>query len=158
LESERMRAAHAEIAHHMERFGIEQPGALLAHLVASGQRERGGLAAITAAERAAEKLAWNSAADLLRQATELLSDEQARARRLYVRLAEMASFAGRHAEAASAYLRAARVEPDAAAQLERLAAQQLLRAGRTDAALALFKQLLARVGLHYPDNEWQARA
>jgi hypothetical protein len=62
--------------------------------------------------------------------------------------------AGRGAQAAEAYLRAAEgAEPAEARKLQRMAAQQYLRSGRLSAGLPLTAELLNQVGISFPRSQ-----
>jgi eukaryotic-like serine/threonine-protein kinase len=154
LPSTRVRALHLAVAGAMEQLAVDDPLRRVEHLRAAGELTRAAQVAVRAAELAWAQLAWSRAADLFAFALELNEHEQPA---LHRRLACVLSYAGRPADAAAAYMRAAQAaEPAARAELERLAAQQYLRAGHTRAGLALLDSAFARVGLHMPRN--QARA
>jgi eukaryotic-like serine/threonine-protein kinase len=154
LPSTRVRALHLAVADAMEQLAVDDPLRRVEHLRAAGELTRAAQVAVRAAELAWAQLAWSRAADLLAFALELHEREHPTLRR---RLACVLSYAGRPADAAVAYMRAAQAaEPAARAELERLAAQQYLRAGHTRAGLALLDRAFARVGLHMPRD--QARA
>jgi serine/threonine protein kinase len=155
LGAARRRALHRAIAHAMASLGLDDPLRLVEHLRAGGECGRAAELALHAADRACAQLAWSRAADLLSAALELeaMHDVQA----LHVRLARVLSYAGRHAEAAAAYVRAGQLPGATTTQsLERLAAAQSMRAGQTAAGLALFERALSRCGLVLPRSELRA--
>ena len=74
-------------------------------------------------------------------------------RRLHRRAAEASEWAGRAEKAARAYLAAAEGAPPLErVDLERLAAAQLIAAGRIDEGAAIFRRVLAAVGRTVPDS------
>ncbi|MET0285960.1 MAG: serine/threonine-protein kinase [Polyangiales bacterium] len=135
---ERARTLHLRIADGMEALGANAPLARVEHLRAAGEDERAALLALQAAELACAQLAWSRAADLFAFALALGHGDRHR-------LADVLAFAGRHEEAAQAYLCA---EP--ASETRRLAAQQLLRAGQTRRGMELLWSGLASTGVRLP--------
>jgi hypothetical protein len=147
---------HATIARDMEALAMDEPERLVHHLIAAGQRERAGQLAIAAAQRAAQKLAWDSAAELLGLALELLHERELTPA-LQEQHGDYLAHAGRHRAAAHAYLRAVPLAPQAArTALSRRAAQQLMRAGDVRAATSLLSGLMREIGLRFPRNEGYA--
>ncbi|HEX6239296.1 MAG TPA: AAA family ATPase, partial [Polyangiales bacterium] len=156
-EPEQARALHASVVRHMQALELDEPTHLVDHLIAAGEREQAGQVAITAAQRAGQQLAWDSAARLLGLALTLLPVARAASYLLHAQHAEALAFAGRHRAAAEAYRTAAGLSPaNLAAQHMRNAAQQLMRAGDIEPATALLEELLREVGLRYPRNEARA--
>jgi hypothetical protein len=150
---DRTRTAHGALARGMQSLAMDQPEQLFQHLLASGESARAGTVALVAAERAGHALAWLRAAEWFGVAIELLSDAEKRGRQIHEQLGYVLSHAGRHRAAARAFLSGVVLEPEAGrARLERLAAQQHLRAGDHAAASALMKKLLRQVGLRYPEH------
>lgn len=154
LHEGRVREIHAQLAQASERWGVGEPEQLVVHYTEAGQGGRAGETAIHAAHAAAEKLAFDRAADLYRKALELLPDQdRARRRQLLVQLGEALAHAGHGAQSAEAYLcAAAEMEEAKARPLKRMAAQQLLASGRAAAGSALACELLAKAGFPYPDT------
>jgi hypothetical protein len=151
---DQVRRVHASIVRDMETLAMDEPAHLVHHLIAAGESERAGDVAIEAAQRAAHKLAWDSAAELLGLALDLLPASHTAQLSLHAQHGEALALAGRHRAAAAAYQRAAALAPvAAAAQHARNAAQQLMRAGDVQPATALLQKLLHDVGLRYPHNE-----
>ena len=147
------RSAQAAIAAAMQRLRIDEPEHLALHLIAAGETSRAGGLAITAAERAELATAWHRASELYRTALALLDPDTAREQDLPERLARALEHAAEHGDAADAYLASAAHALGAeATRLRRMAAQQLMLAGRTDEGLTLFKQLLRAVGFRYPES------
>jgi hypothetical protein len=157
LDEGTLRGIHAQIALALERHDVHDPERLVLHFSGAGDGMRAGETAVDAADAAAEKLAFNRAAELYARAIELLGlDEQDSQRRsqLYQRVGEMLANAGRGAAAAEAYLHAARGRNDAGARrLERLAAQQYLRSGHFDLGSKLAARCFRAVGMSVLDTK-----
>ncbi len=150
---------HARIAHALERYDLADPERLVVHYSGAGDSIRAGETAIDAGHLAARKLAFNRAAELFRRAIELLPADEQAADGLHCHLGDALANAGRGAEAAEAYLKAAeRREPVEARKLERLAAQQYLRSGHLEQGLPLTIRLLERSGSPYPQSPRAALA
>jgi serine/threonine protein kinase len=147
----RMREIHARVAQASENWGVGEPEQLVVHYTEAGEGRRAGETAIQAARTAAEKLAFNRAADLYKKAIELLPPEdRERQRQLQVELGDALAHAGRGSQSADIYLRAASGTTGITAQrLQRKAAQQLLASGRFDAGYALATRLLENIGYGY---------
>src|SRR5262249_28717991 len=113
-----------------------------------------------AAEQAAEALAFDRAARLNQLALDLKPDGGAIGRAvLATRLGDALANGGRGAQAARAYLDAASLRTGAEALDLRLrAAEQLLRSGHVDRALATFKTVLAAIGMEVPSTQKSALA
>ncbi|MBL4633132.1 MAG: AAA family ATPase, partial [Kofleriaceae bacterium] len=102
-----------------------------------------------AAEKAASSLAFERAALYFRMALKAPQEKHV-AQEMLVELASALSNAGKGVEAAEAYLNAAKTAaPATALDLRRQAADNLLRAGHVDEAVATFKGVLATVGLSF---------
>jgi len=148
------RSAQAGIAAAMQRLEVDEPEHLVEHLIAAGETQRAGRLAITAAERAELATAWHRASELYRAALALIDEQSAREHGLHERLAAALANASEHSAAADAFLASAqRARGKDATRLQRIAAQQLMHAGRTREGLALFQQLLRAVGFRYPKND-----
>jgi hypothetical protein len=169
----RRSACHRGIAEALEAFAPERSEALAVHWQGAGEGERARAHAVRAARHAYEALAFDRAASFFRLALELTpgerdgdrdgqdgdsqdGDSQAvgegeSAGELHRQLAEALSSAGRGAAAAAAYRAAASCAPEAErADLERCAAEQLLRAGHIEAGLAAMDRVLAPMGMTRP--------
>jgi len=142
---------HVSIAASLEALGTQDPERLAVHVLGAGDPARAARLFAQAGARAAESLAFGHAAGLYRQALALGSWDGAEARRLRIRLGEALGGAGRGAEAARAFLEAARGEARGESlELTRRAAEQLLRAGHVDEGLATLRTVLDAVGLRFP--------
>ena len=102
LEPEVTREHHRRLAHALEASGSADPEVLGVHLLGSGQPERAAEYFATAADQAAEALAFDRAAALYRRARDLQPSESPAAtmHRLNARLGDALANAGRGAEAA----------------------------------------------------------
>ncbi len=139
---------HQRLAFALEVSGFPDPESLAVHYQGAGSRERAALYAADAAAKAAEALAFDRAARLYKLALELGASDDAQAQKLRVRLGEALANAGRGAEAAHAFLSAVEHAPAAEnLELQRLAAEQLLRSGHVDEGLAVTAQVLERIGM-----------
>jgi hypothetical protein len=146
---------HARLAHALEDCGAEDPQVLVRHLLAVGDTTRASAQAERAARKAESVLAFDQAAVLYRMAAELCEKEAHvdpdRRRALRRCLADALVNAGQGAEAALEYQGAAQgATPTLAANLRRLACEQLLLSGRVDEGLALAGEVLADIGLPLP--------
>lgn len=137
---------HYALAVALERADADAE-TLAFHFARSGRND----AAITYLRRAAQlasgTLAFHRAADLARQALDLLGDDDDLRAALETELGEALGNDGRGAEAAEAYLRAAAVTQDGALELRRRAAEQYLRSGHASEGLPLLTEVLEAVGL-----------
>jgi hypothetical protein len=151
LSRARLLSVHASLIAAMERLQTVEPESLLPHLLAVGDTERAGAAALEAAERAAGAFAWSRAAELYAQAVQLLAERTPGT--LFERHGDALAFAGRHELSAAAYLKASEKfgQPDRS-RVERRAATQYLRAGRSREGVELVRKLLRDVGLSYPQR------
>jgi serine/threonine protein kinase len=150
LSAARIREIHSRVARAIEVWGVGEPEQLVVHYAEAGEGGRAGETALQAARSAANKLAFNRAADLFRKALELLEPEDAsrQQRELYEELGDALSNSGRGSQAAESYLAAAAASSGwDASTLRRKAAQQLLRSGRLEEGTRLLEQLLAEVGV-----------
>lgn len=140
LEPETLRLRHARIASILSAQPEIEPQVLVTHY-----REAGDLAAayessIRAAEAAEKQLAFDRAAlfyQIALKSRQTLDDTAS----LYQRLAGMLGKAGRGYDSARAYLQAAEENPHQRLEMQRLAADQFMRSGHIDEAMALIRQL-----------------
>ncbi len=143
-------AHHATLAQAIEAQGIDDPEWLAQHLRGAGQLERAQHLVVQAARLAMNALAFNRAADLYELALELDDREPTQ---LYRELGDALARAGRGAQAADAYLDAARSASRREAQLlEGLAASQWLRVGHLEQAVRLLRAVLERNDLPWPES------
>ncbi|HEY2514321.1 MAG TPA: protein kinase [Polyangiaceae bacterium] len=150
------RQTHASLANALERSGRGDPEALSLHFSMAGDRARARSYAELAARRAAETLAFDRAAALFRLALDL-TESPHEARALQADLGDALANAGRGPEAARAYLAAADgASPERVFDLQRRAAEQLLRSGHMDEGREALQAVLGAVGLPFPESPEQA--
>jgi eukaryotic-like serine/threonine-protein kinase len=148
---------HRRLAAALEASGSADSEQLALHYQEAGLTDRAAEFAALAAERAVQTLAFDRAARLYHMALELGPARDAPSRRtLTVKMGDALLNAGRGAEAARAYLRAAEgASPSEAMELEGRAAAQLVRSARLDDAMPLYERLTGRVGLTLLQPSWQ---
>ncbi|HTB74369.1 MAG TPA: protein kinase [Polyangiaceae bacterium] len=147
------REAHRKLARVLEATPDADPEAIASHLLGAGDRERAAVYAERAAEQAVTKLAFAQAARLFELTLETVGPSSTEARRLARRAAEACEWAGHAEKAARAYLRAAEGAPALErVDLERLAAAQLIAAGRIDESAEVSRRVLTAVGRKVPDS------
>jgi hypothetical protein len=156
LSPEERRARHFALAAALAARPDADPDALLEHLLGAGESERARAAALAAAARAEEALAWNRAARCLQHVLDLGGAGEEDAWALWRRLAVALAGAGRTAESAGAYRRAAEALARRGAEdrevlaLRRSAAEQHLRGGDVEAGVAMLREVLAASGVPWP--------
>lgn len=163
IEGAERRRVHLAIADAMEDVGDVDADALLGHLTAAGETGRAARWVETAAANAMRALAFDRAATLLRTQIAQLSgaaghDPRA-VRALRIRLGEALVGAGRGAEAADAFLSAAvGADSEAALELQRRSAEQLLTSGHIERGLSTLEPVLRSVGVDAPESRVRAAA
>lgn len=148
MEVEALRGAHLRLAEALEERGAD--GEVIArHYIGAGMEARAVQHVLHAAEQAAEALAFERAARLYAQALGLgTSWGDTIKRALITQLGEMYGYLGRGREAADAYKQAVSLAMGRQAEeLERRAAEQLLRSGCYGEGSALLDRLLEQAGL-----------
>jgi serine/threonine protein kinase len=151
LSAQAQELAHRRLAFALESSVMPDPESLAIHYQAAGSRERAAIYAADAAAKATEALAFDRAARLYKLALELGTTDAVARQSLRVKLGDSLANAGRGAEAAHVYLSAA--EGASAAEtleLQRRAAEQLLRSGHVDEGLAVFRKVFDRFGMKLP--------
>ena len=153
LDAATERALHLRLALALEASHAGDPESLAEHWRGAGDAEKAATYAVWAAAQAAEALAFDRAARLYQLALELRPREGEEGASMRGRLGEALANAGRGAEAAAAYLAAAAMAGSLEAlDLRRRAADQFLRSGHIDEALATFRVVLQAVGMEMPDS------
>jgi tetratricopeptide (TPR) repeat protein len=152
------RAHHHRIAMALETSASPDAESLAIHWNAAGDVDNASKYMLAAAENASQGLAFDRAAQLYQRALELRARSTVRSTRdderaLERKLGDALSNAGRGAMAANAY-RAAALDANATdgLDLERRAAEQLLRSGHFDDGLDATKTVLLRVGMRLPES------
>ena len=160
LDGERQTELHRALALALEGTASSDVNALAAHWHRAGDGARALHYVTLAASEADQALAFDRSVELYQLALELeavqhppsASDDEGRRRRLLVRLGDALANAGRGAEAAAAFREASGHGALAAEalDLERRAADQLLRSGRIQEGLAAVERVLGTLGLRMP--------
>lgn len=140
----RVRQAHHALALANEAAGAPDPEALAEHWSAAGDPARCARYAELAADRASAAFAFAHAARLYRLALDGHPDVPHQTLSLRLRLADALAYAGRTADAARALRDAAACSSDDAqvADLNRRAAELMLRVGQVDEGRALLASVL----------------
>jgi hypothetical protein len=157
LPSEARREHHLALAQAAASADVEDPEFLAIHFHGAGEHQTaaGHYAAAGAAATAAT--AFEQAARLYHLAAELGTWPAAKAAWLRAAEADALANAGRGAAAAEAYLAAAaRADADAALEWRRRAAEQYLISGHLDVGLGVFRQVVAAVGITFPETPFRA--
>lgn len=158
LATEQLAACHLSLALAYEATPGSDPESLARHFELGGRAERAAEFFCAAAEQAAQLLAFDRAARLYQRAHEL-GTPQTRSSDLLVKLGDALANAGRGRDAARAYQAAAATAPPSeAVELQRRAADQLLRSGHLDEGLAELRSVLRKVGLALPASPRRAFA
>ncbi len=148
---EALRECHQRLALALHASGRADPERLAVHFQAAGDLTSAAEYAVTAASEAAEALAFERAANLYRQALGLRTGIDLPEGDLQVKLGDALANAGRGAEAAQAYVAAAKgTGPAEAIDLHRRAAQQLLASGHIEDGLRALNTVLKQLGMRLP--------
>lgn len=159
IDAETRRRCHERLAIALTAAERADPEALATHWEGAGDTDKAVVHALRAAAQAEEALAFDRAARLYERALALRPVTGAEATDLQRRLGDALANAGRGADAAPVYLEAARgAAPAESLTLRRRGAEELLRSGRIDEALAEFGTVLAAVGLELPETPQRALA
>ena len=160
LDREAQRAHHQDIALALEASANPDVEALAIHWQGAGDSEKTVKYLLAAADRATQTLAFDRAAQLLQYALahgaqSATREDREAERALQTRLGNAFAMAGAGARAAAVY-RAAAVGAKAseAIDLQRRAAEQLLRSGHFDEGLAVIRTVLPSIGLAFPERPW----
>jgi eukaryotic-like serine/threonine-protein kinase len=150
---------HERLATALEDAAQADPETLAQHWRGAGHAQHAVRYAVLAAEQASRAFAFRRAARLYQMALELGVSSAVQRRELTTRLGEALANAGDGGASADAYLSAAADAPDVhRIDLERRAAEQLLRAGHIDRGIDQVRTVLARVGMALPATPGRALA
>lgn len=131
--------------------GGAMPGALALHHQGAGDLAAAARSAALAAADAAAAMAFHRSAGLYRLAVDQWEGDAEEQHDLRVRLGEALANAGRGLEAANAFEQAALgAGPAAALDLQRRAAEQLLRCGHIDQGMESMAQVFSALGVRFP--------
>jgi hypothetical protein len=148
LSQDALEEIHQKLAVALEVSRFADAETLALHYQGAGAPEQAAGYAAEAASRATSALAFDRAARLYQLALELGVAERTEAQKLRVLLGDALANAGRGAEAAAAYLEAVSGAGAAGTlELQRRAAEQLLRSGHVDEGLTVLKAVLERIGM-----------
>jgi eukaryotic-like serine/threonine-protein kinase len=148
LGPDELRRYHRRIAVALETTDRDDPEALADHWSAAGRLDLASRYALVAAGRAAQSLAFDRAARLYRVALAHATLGAAERHSIELRLGDALANAGRGAEAADVYQRAAAgAAPGAALELRSRASLQYLRSGHFANGIAAIDETLAPAGL-----------
>lgn len=151
LSPERRRGFHGALARALEASGDADPEALVEHYLGAGDNEHARQHVLAAANAAEASLAFLRAARLYRMAAEI--GVECPRFELLTHVGDALVSAGWSSEAADAYLEAAGLaSAEVAVELRRRAAEHLLKSGRDSEGLAVLREVLAAVGLSYPES------
>ena len=151
IERPRRHGLHQRLATALESSGSRDAPALAAHWFGAGDKEQAARYGTMAAEQAMQALAFDRAATLYDWALSLKAGSDESRAALYERLGDALANAGRGAPAAGAYRKAAKkANATRALDLERRAADQLLRSGHIDEGLGAMRGVLAAIGMKMP--------
>jgi serine/threonine protein kinase/tetratricopeptide (TPR) repeat protein len=153
IERPRRQGLHQRLATALESSGSHDAQALAAHWHGAGDTEQAARYGSLAAEQAMQALAFDRAATLYDWALTLKAGSAETRAALYERLGDALANAGRGARAAAAYRKAAvKANATRALDLERRAADQLLRSGHIDEGLAAMRGVLGAIGMRLPSS------
>jgi len=157
LDAHERRMQHRNLALAFELAQPSDQEALALHWHEAGELDRGREHAVLAAERAVAALAFERAAELFEWSLERLPDNAPTRPALLRKLGDSLANAGRGKLAAEAYERAAAFASSLEAlDLQRLAAEQLLRCGHVGAGIEAVSSVLARMGVHSSAHGWRS--
>lgn len=154
LPEDALRSTHRRLAQTLERQDDQPLEALFLHWSAAADADRAVPFGLRAAARAAETLAFESAASLYGQALDLLDDEQ-RTAALLERHADALANAGRGLEAAERYLEAAERGDDDLhrIRLRQQGAGHLIKAGYASRGWKVLRDVLRELGIPVPSSQ-----
>ena len=162
LSTEQRRERNYQVAVALESYPDADPDLLALTWLGAGDMDKAAKHMLAAADRASAALAFERAARLYERALELKAratrqSPRAEQRALETKLGDALSNAGRGAMAARAYRSAATGANAAEAlDLQRRAADQLLRSGHFDEGLTAILDVLASIGMRLPPTPLQA--
>jgi serine/threonine protein kinase len=146
LAGDERRQIHRRLAQALEARGLDDPEALYEDYLGAGEEDRAAVHAEAAARKAASALAFDRAALYYRRAIDLRPDA-ANIVGLKISLGDALANAGRPAEAARAFLDAAKTTgSQESLELQQRAGAQLLTGGHIDEGLEVFRVVLETAG------------
>jgi serine/threonine protein kinase len=158
LKREELAGHHLSLAQAIEMSDLRDLEGLAMHYRGAGRLERAAQLCSAAAGEAAESLAFERAARLLRLSLSLHASSEG-SREIYARLGDALANAGRGADSATAYLQAARAAPAALSiERKRRAAEQFLRSGHVDRGMSALDEVLGTLGMRLATTPQRALA
>src|SRR6185369_14603774 len=149
----KQRRLHRALAEVLERWDQATVDSLARHWLAAGDPKQAVQYLVKAARGAAEKLAFDRAAELYRVALESGAVAIEARRDLLRARGEALALAGRGYEAAGEYRRAAEgADPELASDLVRRAADELLRCGRLVEGMEAMREVMRAIGWRPPEK------
>ena len=145
-----MRSTHRGVARLSSRAASDDCEALFEHYRGAGDPESASIQAGLAAEKASAALAFDRAASFYRHALDLPPSSPSGS--VERRARDALANAGRPAEAADAYLRAAAGAGRRQVELRRRAAEQFLIGGHIDRGFGLIRQRARKCGAELPGS------
>jgi tetratricopeptide (TPR) repeat protein len=159
LAAARRTELHERLAVALEGAMHADPETLALHWRGAGHAQHALRYAVLAAEQASQTVAFRRAARLYQMALDLGVSSPNQRRELTTRLGEALANAGDGAASANAFVAAAIDAPvEHRVDLERRAAEQLLRAGHIDRGIEQVRTVLSRVGMALPVTPVRALA
>jgi tRNA A-37 threonylcarbamoyl transferase component Bud32 len=151
LDSDARIRLHTRLAEAFESATIKDADALSTHWLGARDEAKAGEYALVAAEQALAAFAFERAERLFERALALAKLDDRAKQALRLKRADALASAGRGRDAAKVYFDAAKhATPDAALDLRRRGAEELLTAGRIDEGDAALRDVLAAVGISLP--------
>ncbi|MEO8656971.1 MAG: AAA family ATPase [Bryobacteraceae bacterium] len=151
LEPPVLRGHHLRLAVTLARTPGTDPERLAVHYLGGGEERIAGRYFSTAAEQAAQALAFDRAAELCKQAIALTPLGEEERQQLEVSLADALANGGRGPMAAQQYLTAAaQATPAQRMTMNQRAAYHFCASGYVDEGRAAFRDVLGQVGLKLP--------
>jgi tetratricopeptide (TPR) repeat protein len=157
MSNARRRHCHERLALAMETTGGAPFEALATHWGGAGDSNKAYTYLRNACEQAEKTLAFDHAAQLYRRCLDLLDPRSPDELEVRTRLAHSLANAGRSAEAANAFLAAAKLSPEPT-ELNALASSHLLRSGHIDSGLEVLRSTGPELGLSIPKTPRSALA
>jgi len=146
LSRDERRQIHRRLAQAIEARGLDDPEGLYEDYLGAGDEGRAAIHAQNAARKAASALAFDRAALYYRRAIDLMPEGENTVE-LKIGLGDALANAGRPAEAASAFLDAAKtLGRGRSLELQQRAGAQLLTGGHIDEGLEVFRAVLETAG------------
>ncbi|PYQ02687.1 MAG: ATP-binding protein [Acidobacteria bacterium] len=157
LPAESLKECHHRLASALLATGRADPEMLATHYLGAGDADSAAEYAAAAAAKASEALAFDRAARLYRFALSLTVSPPPERAKLEIQLGDALANAGRGAEAAQAYLSAAKAAgPVLEIDLQRRAATWLYISGHIEDGARTLNTVLAKLDMKLPDTHRKA--